>query len=292
MIPNRTYEERKASVLEVLDGFSGRVGKGEEAYENSIAKLGAYGWFAGHFALADIWARPGLSRRDRSMIVIAMTATLRATEELAGHTEIGFHHGLSRVEVEETILQVAAYAGFPNAGNAFRVTSEVFDRLEGPIDRTASQVAVPKSDVERRADGYEVLMALYGDAAPWSTPDEAAEALFESNGAFGQLALDFVLGEIWTRPGLTWRDRSLITVVVCALTAPETLDHHIPGALNNGVTRDEIMEAMLQVAGYAGFQRGARGVGEARMAFDKLDASPDSPSFELTKPTSGAGPEH
>ncbi|MYB15675.1 MAG: 4-carboxymuconolactone decarboxylase [Chloroflexi bacterium] len=60
-------------------------------------------------------------------------------------------------------------------------------------------------------------------------------------------------GTIWTRPGLTRRDRSLLNVgMLTALNRPHELRLHARGALNNGVTRDELREIMLQVAVYCG----------------------------------------
>jgi 4-carboxymuconolactone decarboxylase len=80
----------------------------------------------------------------------------------------------------------------------------------------------------------------------------------ESAGGFaaelGSLALDNVFGALWTRPGLSRRDRSLVTLgILIALRATEELRFHVPAALKNGLTRDEIAEVIYHATGYAGF---------------------------------------
>ena len=70
----------------------------------------------------------------------------------------------------------------------------------------------------------------------------------------GGLALDTVFGTLWTRPGLNRRDRSLLTLgILIALRATEELHFHIPAAIKNGVTKDEIAEIIYHSSGYAGF---------------------------------------
>jgi 4-carboxymuconolactone decarboxylase len=70
--------------------------------------------FALDLALADIYARPGLSCRDRSLIVLTILSAIGSTEELSIHTQVGRNNSLSRGDIEEVLLHVVAYAGFPN----------------------------------------------------------------------------------------------------------------------------------------------------------------------------------
>lgn len=77
-------------------------------------------------------------------------------------------------------------------------------------------------------------------------------------GYLGELALDNVFGSIWTRPGLARRDRSLVTLgILIALRGEEELRFHIPAALKNGITREEIEEVLYQASAYAGFPAAA-----------------------------------
>jgi 4-carboxymuconolactone decarboxylase len=77
------------------------------------------------YAWGEIWARPGLDRRTRSCITLAMLAALGHDEELAMHVSAALGNGLSAAEINEVLLQVAIYAGVPAANRAFRVAQQV-----------------------------------------------------------------------------------------------------------------------------------------------------------------------
>jgi len=84
---------------------------------------------------------------------------------------------------------------------------------------------------------------------------EAARTAFTDE--FQDLLTRYAWGEIWSRPGLDLRTRSCITVaMLVALNRPEELVLHLRGALNNGVTRDELREVLLQSAVYCGIPAG------------------------------------
>ena len=75
----------------------------------------------------------------------------------------------------------------------------------------------------------------------------------EFNRPLQELITEHAWGTIWARPGLSRRDRSLLNVgMLTALNRPHELRLHVRGALNNGVTRDELREVMLQIAVYCG----------------------------------------
>lgn len=75
----------------------------------------------------DVWEQPDLSKRDRSLITIAvLTATYR-TDQLRGHLGRALDNGVTRDEIAAMITHVAFYAGWPTAANAVRVAKEVFD---------------------------------------------------------------------------------------------------------------------------------------------------------------------
>lgn len=79
------------------------------------------------YAWGDIWARPALSRSERSMITLTALAVLRQEEELAMHTRAALANGLTPVQIQEVLLQVAVYAGVPAANRAFAIASEVLE---------------------------------------------------------------------------------------------------------------------------------------------------------------------
>jgi 4-carboxymuconolactone decarboxylase len=75
------------------------------------------------YAWGDIWSRPGLDRRTRSCITIAMLVALGRDEELALHLRAALTNGLTRDEIKEILLQAAVYCGLPAANSAFRTAA-------------------------------------------------------------------------------------------------------------------------------------------------------------------------
>jgi 4-carboxymuconolactone decarboxylase len=82
--------------------------------------------FITRVAWGDIWSRPGLDRRSRSVAVITALIALGHHEELAMHLRAGLRNGLTVDEIREIILQSAVYCGVPAANTAFRIANEVF----------------------------------------------------------------------------------------------------------------------------------------------------------------------
>ena len=78
-------------------------------------------------AWGEIWTRPGLDRRTRSCITVAMLVALNRTEELAMHLRAALTNGVTVDELKEVLLQTAVYCGVPAANTAFRVASEVLE---------------------------------------------------------------------------------------------------------------------------------------------------------------------
>lgn len=82
--------------------------------------------FITRYAWGEVWSRPGLERRMRSVAVITSLIAHGHHEELAMHLRAGLRNGLSIEEIKEVILQSAIYSGVPAANTAFRIASEVF----------------------------------------------------------------------------------------------------------------------------------------------------------------------
>src|SRR5436305_1801899 len=74
-----------------------------------------------------LWAREGLSRRDRSLVTLGILISLRATDELKFHVQIARNNGLTEDGVAEVIYHASGYAGFPAANTACKIAREVFD---------------------------------------------------------------------------------------------------------------------------------------------------------------------
>lgn len=77
-----------------------------------------------------VWTRPGLEKRIRSMLTIAMLASLGRLEELGAHIRATRNTGVTREEVKEILLQVAVYAGAPAANAAFAVAKKIYREMD------------------------------------------------------------------------------------------------------------------------------------------------------------------
>jgi len=73
-----------------------------------------------------VWSRPGLTKRERSLIVIALLAALGHDEELAMHIRATKKTGATKEDIKEVLLQTAVYAGVPASNNAFKIAKKVF----------------------------------------------------------------------------------------------------------------------------------------------------------------------
>ena len=86
--------------------------------------------FITRYAWGDVWSRPGLARRDRSIVTLTALVGGGHHEELAGHVRGALSNGLTRAEIGEVLLQTAVYCGVPTANSAFRVAQRVFDEID------------------------------------------------------------------------------------------------------------------------------------------------------------------
>ena len=106
--------------------------------------------------------------------------------------------------------------------------------------------------------------------------DEYVDKALASADEFGsdlqKLITEYAWGEIWNRESLTDKERSLINLgMISALNRPHELKLHIKGALNNGLTRDQIRDVFLQVTVYCGAPAGIESMRLAREAFKELE---------------------
>ena len=116
-------------------------------------------------------------------------------------------------------------------------------------------------------EGLKVRRAVVGDAyvdASLKNADEFSQPMQE-------LVTQYCWGDVWNRPGLDRRSRSLLNLgMLAALNRTEELHTHVRGAINNGVTKEEIQEAFLQVAIYCGMPAGLGSFKAARAVFKEM----------------------
>ncbi len=270
-----TQAQRRQKGVDLLRTLSGldqaEAEKAERMASGMERRHGALGSFAVDHVLGNLWSRPQLSRRDRSMIVVAFLATIGSAEELDAHVNGALNHGLTEAEVREVVNQVAGYAGFPMAMAATRILDAVVMRRTG-VDRLDKEPAAALDDDARARNAADLLSTLFAGRAA-TDPTEARAGTAAALGGVGELAFDFAFGELWSRDVLSRRDRSMVTVAILGmLKAADELAIHVPGALNHGVTREEVEEVMVQLTVYGGFPRAVEGIKAARAAFAKIDA--------------------
>jgi 4-carboxymuconolactone decarboxylase len=82
------------------------------------------------YAWGEIWSRPGLPKKTRSLMTLSMLVALNRGEEFRMHVKAALSIGVSRDEIQELLLQAAIYCGVPAANSAFHAAEEVFDALD------------------------------------------------------------------------------------------------------------------------------------------------------------------
>ncbi len=223
----------------------------EQTAQGMASVMGAIASFSIDHVLGDIWSRPGLGRRDRSLVSVAALTCLGSYVELRTHLAGALHHGAEVEEIEEVMLQLCGYAGYPRGIEGMRVAMALFSEREDvqrPLPRPAAE---RKDDAQRQSDGAEVMQRMMD----WTAgTDVVASVMEEQLGALGHFGLRHLMGEIWARPQLGPRDRSLITLVaLISLDKTAELRVHVPAALRHGMTREEIDEVILQLSLYLGY---------------------------------------
>ena len=83
-------------------------------------------------AWGDVWNRPGLDRKTRSLLVLSMLVALNRPHELRLHIRGALNNGVTKEEMKELFLQAAVYCGAPAAVDSFRIAREVFKDIEAP----------------------------------------------------------------------------------------------------------------------------------------------------------------
>jgi 4-carboxymuconolactone decarboxylase len=106
---------------------------GDAYVERSLASADAFNWpmqkLATELCWDDIWNRPGLDRRSRSLLNLGMIAALNRPNELKLHIRGALNNGITKAELSEVFLQVAAYCGVPAGLDSFRLAKEVFAEM-------------------------------------------------------------------------------------------------------------------------------------------------------------------
>ncbi|MEY8014487.1 carboxymuconolactone decarboxylase family protein [Mycobacterium servetii] len=208
------------------------------------------------FVFAEVWARPGLGRRDRRFVTLACVAGADATPALELHVYAALNSGdLTITEMREAVLHFAVYAGWPKASQFNMVVDAQWDRILRERGEQAPPVvpslppATPGDPEERMACGERAFREI--NCLPFAPTRD--------NPYSGAGILNFVFGEMWLRPGLGMKERRLITLACVGFQdAQYPIMSHVYAALKSGdVSFDEMDELALHFAAYYGWPKGS-----------------------------------
>ena len=125
----------------------------------------------------------------------------------------------------------------------------------------------------RRQAGAQVVQEIFGQKFFDRTMGELAEG-DGTLADMARLALEQCYGDVWTRPGLSRRDRSLVTLgMLLALRQPDELANHVLGAVGNGVTENELLEVALHAMPYVGFPAAGQAMSVIRQTLQDAGVS-------------------
>jgi 4-carboxymuconolactone decarboxylase len=187
----------------------------------------------------DVWKRPGLTARDRSLVTIAAMLARGEAPALTYYFDQALENGVTPREISETITHLAFYTGWGNSFAAVGPAKEVFARRGiGPDQLPPATVTLLPLHEAAEAQRAAGVAQQFGAVAP-GVVQYTTEVLFR---------------DLWRRPDLAPRDRSLITVSALVATGQVAqMRYHLNRAMDNGLTQEQAGEAMTHLAFYTGW---------------------------------------
>ncbi|MBC71856.1 MAG: carboxymuconolactone decarboxylase [Muricauda sp.] len=240
--------------LKIIDGVAGE--KVLESLEDISPDLATY---IIEFAFGVIYARPLLDLKTKEIVVVAgLTAMGNVEPQLKVHLNAALNVGWTIVEIQEVILQMSVYSGFPSAVNGMNALKEVLtERKERGINDPKGinqQTKIPK-DKTRLDIGIEQLEKLNVVSI-----DKLNEAYENVSPDFIKYVLEYGFADILARPGLDYKTREMVTIAaLTSLGITNQLKLHIKGAMNLGVTKEEVAEIMILMGVFSGFPKAVNG---------------------------------
>ena len=189
--------------------------------------------------LGGLWKRQELCARDRSIVTVAALIARNQTVDLSSYLDRALDSGVTAGEISEIITHLAFYAGWSNAMSAVEAAKPVFAARNITIDRLppASGALLPLDEAAESQRASRVAEQS-GDASP----------------GLLRYTTDLLFRDLWLRPGLAPRDRSLVTVsALVANSQVGQIPYHLNRAMDNGLTAKEAGEVIAHLAFHAGW---------------------------------------
>lgn len=192
----------------------------------------------------DVWRRPDLSPRDRSLVTISVLIATGKSAQLTGHLGRAFDNGVQPSEASGVLAHLAIYSGWPSAVSALEVYDRVYTARK--VDTAALRSVTPRlATAASETARAKAVVDEWGTVAP----------------KFAQLTNDVVFGDLWRRSDLSLRDRSLVTIAALAAMGDEDqLDLYVRRAIESGLTRAQITEALTHLGFYAGWSKATKAI--------------------------------
>jgi 4-carboxymuconolactone decarboxylase len=184
--------------------------------------------------LGDVWKRHGLTPRDRSVVTLAALIARNQTIEMPYHFTLALDNGVKPREISEMITHLAFYSGWANAMSAVAVAKDVFAQREIGADQLppASPALLPL-DEAAEAQRASRVEHQFGSVVP----------------GIVQYTTDVLFRDLWLRPDLAPRDRSLVTVsALIASGQVAQIPYHLNRAMDNGLTQAQASEVITHLA--------------------------------------------
>jgi 4-carboxymuconolactone decarboxylase len=205
--------------------------------------------------LGEVWKRPGLSARDRSIVTVAVLVARNHTVEMPYYVNLALDSGVKPSEISELITHLAYYAGWGNAMSAVSVVKEVYSKRGIRADQLPSASPKPLPlDEAAEAQRAKMVAGQFGEVSPGVV----------------QYTTDALFRDLWLRPDLAPRDRSLVTVsALIAAGQVAQVPYHLNRAMDNGLTQAQASEALTHLAFYAGWPNVFSALPVAKDVFEK-----------------------
>ena len=190
--------------------------------------------------MGDLWKRAGLSPRDRSIVTVSALIARDQTVELLYYLNLALDNGVKPAEISEIITHLAFYTGWANAMDAIPAAKDVFKSRKIGVDQLppASGPQLPLDEAAEKQQRATRVGEQFGQITP----------------SLVQYTTDVLFRDLWLRPGLAPRDRSLVTVSALVATGQVAqITYHLNRAMDNGLTREEAGEVLGHLAFYAGW---------------------------------------
>jgi len=215
----------------------------------------ALGKYTEERLLGEVWKRPGLSQRDRSVVTLAALVARNHTTDMPYYLNVALDSGVKPAEISELITHLAFYSGWGNAMSAVDVAKDVFAKRGIRPDQLQSASPKPLPlDQAAEADREKRVREQFGAVSPGVV----------------QYTTDALFRDLWLRPDLAPRDRSLVTVsALVAGGQVAQMPYHLNRAMDNGLTRAQASEVLTHLAFYAGWPNVFSALPVAKEVFEK-----------------------